>query len=196
MPTFAPPVKLALALLLLVPLTGGAPSAADARKSESSRSVDLAGAPRGSRASAIYAAVIRQLVTKEQAAGRAPKVIYVMSGVVEDAQDPLQAPPDPETPFDPRLREEVRTSLQDLAPVEFVSERRSVLAGDEAASPGRVEDEGVLVSLGPIRGSRARVEVGCSAWRDGKGAVWLTYVVQRHRGDWSVAGTTGAFAIS
>lgn len=190
-----PAVRLALALLLLVPLTGSVATAGHARSSESWRSVKLGETAHRSRASAIYAAAIRQLATKEQRATPSPKVIYVLNGVIERAQNPLQGQSDPERPFAPTLRAELRATLRDLPPLEFVDERASVLAGPAAASPGRVVSGGVLVSLGPIRGTGARAEVGCNAWKDGKGALWLTYVVERRGKAWKVT-TSGPLTIS
>jgi hypothetical protein len=154
------------------------------------------------RTVAIYASVIRQLVTKDHTFGRADpgfEVVYVLDGPVEDAEDSMKTV-DQYTPKEP-FSEEVKAGLQerlvDLPPVVFVQERSSVIAGDEGgSSPGHVIDNGVLLTLGPIVGDERRVEVGSNLWINGLAGLWATYVVERHTAAWRVTGTTGTTAIS
>jgi hypothetical protein len=156
------------------------------------------------RESAIYAAVIRQLATKDHTFGGADpgfKVVYVLDGVIEQAADPSKTANahDPQEPFADDLKDEVRSlsRLANLPPVKFVSERDSVLIGtDSGSSPGRVKNGGVLISLGPIERTRDGVHVGTSLWISGLAGRWSTYVLQQAGGTWEITGTSGPVAIS
>jgi hypothetical protein len=156
------------------------------------------------RNAAIYAAVVRQLVTKDHTfGGRDPgfKIVYVLDGVVEDAADPLKPVNtyDPQEPFPRDVKEGVRflAKSADLPPIEFVAERDSVVAGKRpGADPGHVKNDGVLISLGPIEPTGRRVEVATSLWINGLAGQWLTYVLAQKGGTWMVTGTSGPMAIS
>jgi hypothetical protein len=156
-----------------------------------------------SRSAVIYAAVVRQLVTKDHTFGGADpgfKIVYVLDGVVDDAADPSRAVSehDPKEPFPHDVKDGVRflSKLADLPPVQFVALRRSVVAGASASSPGKVKNGGVLISLGPIQPAAERVEVEASLWINGLAGTWLTYVLEQRAGTWKVTGTTGPMAIS
>jgi hypothetical protein len=163
-----------------------------------------AGTAAADRAAKIYAAVIRQLVTKDHTFGRADpgfKVVYVLDGVVEDAEDPSKPvdAQDPTHPFSHDLKGGVQilSRLGDLPPIRFVPERDPVVAGIRSgSSPGHVKNGGVLISLGPIEGNATRVRVGNSLWISGLAGQWLTYVLEQRDGDWTVRGTSGPMAIS
>jgi hypothetical protein len=161
------------------------------------------GAKSTDRSAAIYAAVVRQLVTKDHTFGGADpgfKVIYVLDGVVADAADPSKPANanDPKEPFSHDVKDGVRflSTLADLPPVEFVVSRHSAVAGASASSPGEVKNGGVLISLGPIDPDGKRVEVETSLWINGLAGQWLTYVLEQKNGSWAVTGTTGPMAIS
>lgn len=154
------------------------------------------------RETSVYAAVIRQLVTKDDTFGGADpgfKVVYVMDGVVRGAGDVdgNVDESDPAKPFSDDVKAGLRTALGDLPPIEFVSERSSVVVGTNSGkAPGHVKNEGVLISLGPIEGSGTKAEVGNSLWISGLAGQWQTYVLEARDGAWKVAGTTGPVAIS
>lgn len=155
------------------------------------------------RSAAIYAAVVRQLVTKDHTFGGADpgfKVVYVLDGVVVDAADPSKSPNahDPKEPFSHDVKDRVRflSTLAELPSVEFVASRHSVVAGASSSSPGQVKNGGVLISLGPIESDGKRVEVETSLWINGLAGQWLTYVLEQKDGSWAVTGTTGPLAIS
>jgi hypothetical protein len=167
-------LKLAVAaLLVLAPLgcslTG---KTGDERSSETGSAEQTALGPQAGRASAVYGSVIRELVTAERIFARA-RVIYVMDGAIENAADPRRYRQEPKRSFSEALKEEIATALSDVAPVRFVAEPESTVDRD-----GEVRNEGILISLGPIRPHRKRVEVGCNAWMKGKDNRWLTYVVR------------------
>ncbi len=150
------------------------------------------------RSAAIYAAVVRQLVTKDHTFGGADpgfKVVYVLDGVVADAADPSKPPnaQEPKEPFSHDVKDGVRflSTLADLPPVEFVPERASAVAGASASSPGQVKNGGVLISLGPIQPNGKSVEVETSLWINGLAGQWVTYVVEQRDGGWSVTGISG-----
>jgi hypothetical protein len=155
------------------------------------------------RSAAIYAAVVRQLVTKDHTFGGADpgfKVVYVLDGVVVDAADPSKPPSahDPKEPFSHDVKDGVSflSTLAELPPVEFVASRHSVVVGGSSSSPGQVKNSGVLISLGPIEPDGERVEVETSLWINGLAGQWLTYVLAQRNGAWKVTGTTGPMAIS
>lgn len=163
---------------------------------------DLGASAAIERRASIYAAVVRQLVTKDHTFGRTDpgfRMVYVLDGSVAGVADPSrrvtkQAPADR---FPARLKEILRLQLADLPPLEFVARRSDVVVGEEAGtSPGQVVDGGVLVTLGPIRTRRNRVTVACSLWINGLAGSWQTYVLARRGGRWIVRGTTGPMAIS
>jgi len=146
----------------------------------------------------IYAAVIRQLVTIDHTFGQADPgfgVVYVINGPVERADDPSRPIGEVKAhrPFGSRVVKGLRAALDDLPDVTFVEDRSAVVAGE---APGHVINDGVLLTLGPIRGGATRVEVGNSLWISGLAGQWLTYVLERKSGTWEVAGTTGPVAIS
>jgi hypothetical protein len=151
----------------------------------------------------IYAAVVRQLVTKDHTFGGGDpgfKVVYIVDGVVEGAEDSMKTLDelDPKRPFGHDLKDGVRflSAAADLPDVEFVPERDAVVVGAGSAGPGHVKNEGVLITLGPIEGSGKRVEVGNSLWINGLAGQWLTYVLELQDDVWRITGTTGTVAIS
>jgi hypothetical protein len=190
-----------VALLLLVPLGCGseanAPdSAGPASQPEGTAATGLV------RETLVYAAVIRQLVTKDHTFGGADpgfKVVYVMDGAVAGVGDVEGnvGESDPAEPFSDDVKAGLVRALEDLPPIEFVSERAAVIAGTNSNDPiGHVKNKGVLISLGPIEGTGTKVEVGNSLWISGLAGLWQTYVLKARDGVWKVSGTTGPVAIS
>lgn len=166
--------------------------------------------PRVERTVSVYASVIRQLVTKDHGYGGADPgfgVVYVIDGIVEGAEDSGRpvGEPKPEKQFGRRVKEGLRKALAGLPPIKFVNDLNSVLPGKPPSfsrycsmdpASCRVTNDGVLLTLGPIRGGATRVEVGSSLWIDLLAGRWGTYVVERQGEGWAVVGTTGAIAIS
>jgi hypothetical protein len=166
--------------------------------------------PRVERTVEVYASVIRQLVTKDHGYGGADPgfgVVYVIDGIVEGAQNPGRpvGEPKPEKPFGHRAKKGLRKALADLPPIKFVDDVNSVLPGEPPSfsrycstrpASCRVINNGVLVTLGPIGGDRARVEVGNNLWINLLAGRWGTYVLERRGGSWEVTGTTGPEVIS
>jgi hypothetical protein len=154
------------------------------------------------REAAIYSAVIRQLVMKNNTFGSAPtsfKVVYVLDRPIESAADPEAhvSGGNSQEAFSESLKAAVRTRLTDLPPVKFVRTRSSVVVGEKAhSSPGHVRTGGVLITLGPIRGDEGKVRVANSWWMNGLAAQWLTYVLDRQGAGWKVTGISGPIAIS
>jgi len=154
------------------------------------------------REAAIYSAVIRQLVMKNNTFGSAPtsfKVVYVLDRPIESAADPEAqvSGGSSQEAFSESLKAAVRTRLTDLPPVKFVRTRSSVVVGEKAhSSPGHVRAGGVLITLGPIRGDEGKVRVANSWWMNGLAAQWLTYVLDRQGAGWKVTGISGPIAIS
>jgi hypothetical protein len=193
-------VALALALLLVPLGCGGSAGEPGPTNAEGgSRAESSAGS--GPRTAAIYASVIRQLVTKDHTFGGGDpgfKVIYVMDGVIDGAGDlDGHVAESAKEPFSPTIKAELKRALSDLPPVEFVATRDAVVIGTKAgAAPGHVRNGGVLISLGPIAGGGTKVEVGNSLWISGLAGQWLTYVLESRDEAWRVVGTTGPVAIS
>lgn len=195
--------RFALALILiLTPLGCGSEANEPDSASPGSQPEGTDSAGQLPRETAVYAAVIRQLVTKDHTFGGGDpgfKIVYVMDGVVAGAGkiDGNVDESDPGQPFGDDAKAGLRTTLGDLPPVEFVSERSSVVVGTNSGkAPGHVKNEGVLISLGPIEGSGTKAEVGNSLWINGLAGQWQTYVLEARDGAWKVTGTTGPVAIS
>jgi hypothetical protein len=147
------------------------------------------------RTVAIYASVIRQLVTKDHTFGGADpgfKAVYVIDGPVKGAGDPYTTVDAlvSETPFGPDVKEGLRTALAELPPLTFVQDRRSVITA------GHVINHGVLLTLGPILGAGPDVKVSNNLWIGNVGGQWLTYVLKKAGAGWKVMGTDGPVAIS
>jgi hypothetical protein len=156
------------------------------------------GAATTERTVAVYASVIRRLITKDHTFGGSNpgfKEIYVMDGPVRGAGDP-DSPWDalrPETPFNAAVKEGLRNQLADLPPLTFVQDRDSVVTG---AEPGHVINDGVLLTLGPIVPAGDDLKVPNSLWISGVAGQWLTYVLEQGDTGWTIIGTDGPVAIS
>lgn len=154
------------------------------------------------RKAAIYSAVIRQLVKKDNTFGSAPspfKAVYILDRPSKGAADPDAevAGASSREPFSEELKSAVRARLADLPPVRFVRTRSSVVVGEKAhSSPGHVRAGGVLITLGPIVGDEGKVRVANSWWMNGLSGQWLTYVLGRQETGWEVTGISGPIAIS
>jgi hypothetical protein len=145
----------------------------------------------------IYAAVIRQLVTEDHTFGDSPSPfehVYVVDGAVDDAADPMRRESAPEEPFNREVKEGLKEELNDLPPVDFVSDPDSVRDGKSGIKG--VKNDGVIITLGAIAGDGEEVEVGNSLWCSIGCGQWLTYVVELQDGQWEVTGTTGPSSIS
>jgi hypothetical protein len=148
---------------------------------------------------AIYAAVIRQLVTKDHTFGEEGpglEVVYVLDRPVDTAGYPDMgtAREREGEPFSEDLRARLRAALSDLPPIEFVSDRDEVVV-EEDGFPTVKGGDG-LVTLGPIPEQGRRLDVPASLYFTGLAGTWLTYVVEGSGGEWRVTGTTGPVAIS
>jgi hypothetical protein len=148
----------------------------------------------------IYAAVIRQLVTKDHTFGGADprfRSIYVIDGAVEGAGDPMTAMNRhrSDQPFSHDTQDGIRflSTAAELPRVQFVPNSAAVVVGEGL---GHVENHGVLISLGPIKGDGRRLKVGTRLWISGLAGQGLTYVLTSNDGVWEVSGTTGPRAIS
>jgi hypothetical protein len=151
------------------------------------------------RTAAIYAAVVRQLITRDHTFGSAPppfKRVYIIDGAVANASDPgLPARGKARGRFPAGLKSRVVSRLTDLPPIEFVIDDRDVVV-DRNKCP-RVKADGVLVTLGPISSGARRVAVPSGLFFACLGGQWLTYVLERRKdGEWNIVGTKGPVAIS
>jgi hypothetical protein len=191
--------RIALALLALALLGCGGAANESSNLGRLPERTTLGAQP--SRTAAIYASVLRQLVTKDHTFGHGDpgfKVVYVMDGVMEGVGGlGGSVPVRPTEPFSGTVKAQLHEALADLAPLRFVNRRRSAVVGTAGgSSPGHVKNSGVLISLGQIEGEGNRVEVGNSLFISGLAGQWLTYVVEKREGAWKVKGTTGPVAIS
>jgi hypothetical protein len=179
----------ALGLASLVTVTGcawlGAPHLGGSEPSQAEN-----------RKAAIFAAVVRQLVTRDHTYGQsAPRcdAVYVLDGPVPRVSKLRRPGRRPARPFSDDLKSVIAASLEDLPPVSFVD---SIAEAFPDSMARVVKGREVMVLLGPIRGDALRAEVGASLWIDGWAATWLTYVVQLRGGEWRFTGTTGPIAIA
>ena len=138
----------------------------------------------------VYAAVIRHLVEAEAAE---PGFIFILDRAVGAAADP-DAASESGTPISREVQDRVREELAHLGTVKFVSRRRDVVG--PVAQGGRVRNEGVLLTLGPVGSGADRVEVPASTYTGNLGGTWQTLVLRRYGLRWRVEGTTGPVAVS
>lgn len=179
--------KLLLAGLFALTACGGATSPRPAASPASD--------PETERTAAIYAAAIRQMTTTSDASfGKHPDfpVIYVVDRVDPRAGDPEDLKKEGE-PLSEDVKEAILEELADL-PIEFISDEDEVVVPVEDG--GGVEDDGVVVTVGPIEGDENRVEVGTSLYAGPLAGTWLTYEIQGSGTEWEVTGTIGPIAIS
>jgi hypothetical protein len=145
------------------------------------------------RRAAIYAAVIRQLVTKDHTFGGGPssfKRVFIADGVVRNAADP-QVGRRPARPFSPAVKGGILRALRDLPPIRFVADPDKVIVNCQ------VERGGALISLGAVREGRGDTGTVANGLFFGcLGGQWLTYVLEPVRDGWRVSGTKGPVAIS
>jgi hypothetical protein len=144
------------------------------------------------RTVAIYSAVVEHMVTEEGQASGFP-VVYVLDHIVEGASDP-EGTTGVVRDVPAEIRAGIQRSLDGVAPVEFVSDRDSVIGPPGAGD--RVEGGGILLTLGPIQGEGDRVEVPASSYLGNLAATWQTWVVELSGERWRVTGTSGPVAIS
>jgi hypothetical protein len=154
------------------------------------------------QASEVYAAVIRQLVMRDDTFGGSNphfKRVFILDAAVPGAGDPnrnLERPSD-DKPLSSEVKHEMLRLLKDLPRVKFVSRRASVISHGTAGDPlGRVIHGGVLITLGPIERTPDGVQVPNNLWVSGLAGQWLTYVLEERGSDWQISGTTGTAAIS
>lgn len=141
-----------------------------------------------------YAAVIRQLVAADGGPRNSSnRVIYVVDGAVPSAGDPMASTAPADQRFDAAVKAELRATLTDLPLLRFVARRDDVVTGTPT---GHVIDDGVLLTLGPVRPHGAQFEVASNSWADGRTGRWSTYLLDHTRTGWRVVGTTGRVAIS
>ena len=189
--------RLAVAASLLVIGATACGQAAPSAAPLQELSANTARAQRLERTASIDAAVIRELVTKEltnNPDGSPFRTVFVIDGAEADAATTLGSldTRSHQHPFGPRLKRGVCRLLRDLPPLKFIDHPSSVIIGNP---PGRVNN-GVLVTLGPIRGGATGAEIRASIWNNGLDAKWLTYVVMLRAGHWQIAGTTGPIAVA
>jgi hypothetical protein len=150
------------------------------------------------RTSAIYAAVIRQLVTKDHTFGSGPtpfERVFVLDGPVVDFDYALAGRVRPSKPFSLALKLQILEALRDLPPVRFVNNPDAVLV-DRRGCP-QVRGRGVLISLGPIAKARGEAAtVANSLFIACLGGQWLTYVLEPRAGRWRVVDTNGPVVVS
>jgi hypothetical protein len=152
---------------------------------------------RQSRNALVYAAVIRQLVTKDHGFGGGPspyRRVYVLDGAVPGAANVMRLVDQARKPFGVGVRRQITANLKRLPPVAFIEARGAVIAG---SAPGHVVHRGVLVTLGPIRWVNDHTAlVANNRWATGLNGQWLTYNVKLGDSGWKVAGVVGGVAIS
>jgi hypothetical protein len=192
-------MRVALALFVLLAAVGC--GATDSVETAASPPEGTA-ASADQRNAAIYSAVIRQILMKDNTFGSTPtpvKVVYVLNRPIVGAADPEAqvTSGSSQEAFSETLNRAVRARLVELPPVKFVPTRNSVVVGDKAgSSPGHVRAGGVLITLGPIVGDEGKVRVANSWWMNGLSGQWLTYVLAQQEPGWEVTGIDGPIAIS
>ncbi len=152
-----------------------------------------------SERAAIYLSVLRRYLTSGENSfpGFDFPVVYVLD-VADSAQtdtfgSTATARREPITAAEQRA---IVTGLADVATVQFVADRDSVIETKDQCA--QVRGGGILIILAPPAGDATRVEVGIHGFVACLGATWMTYVVERtggRPGPWT-AGTTGPMAVA
>jgi hypothetical protein len=177
-----------IGLALLASSACGGSSGASTPQASGSRATQ----PRPSQAAGVYAAVIRQLVTRDHGFGGAPspyRHVYVLDGVVPSAANPNRLVEQPAKPFPVGFDRQLAAALPGLPSLSFVRSRDLAIAG---AEPGHVVHRGVLISLGRIEWVDGRTaRVGNNRWGSGLNGQWLTYTVKYDQASWRVVGVSG-----
>jgi hypothetical protein len=145
----------------------------------------------------IYAAVIRRLVTRDHTYGSAEspfKHVYVVDGAIPGAGSVRVGLGPAPQPFPDDVKVAIAERLEDLPPLDFITNPDSVRLGPEGISG--VRNRGVIISLGPLEEVQEEIEVSTGLWCGGTCGQWLTYVLTRQGDRWKITGTTGPYAIS
>jgi hypothetical protein len=176
--------------------TGGAPAAppgpAAPGGAPDPQAAPAAAAP--DRRTEIFIAVLRQYLQADTSFPPGTfRVVFVLDHTQVGADDPFRSensPPGPKI----KGQEAIVSALADIAPVQFVPTRASVIEHEDTCAT--VRDEGILVTLSEPEGGGDAVEVPINGYVACLGATWLTYVVKHANDAWQVTGTTGTMGIS
>lgn len=153
-------------------------------------------APSSTDEAAIYATIIRQLVTIDDTFGGTlnPAHIYILRQTDDRAGDPASATGESQI-LGTNLQSEIRNQLADLdAEITWVDNREAVPINSET---GAIDDNGVIITLGNIQWQEATtVYVPASIYIASLAAGGQTYVLELIDGTWTITGKTGAQWIS
>lgn len=145
---------------------------------------------------AIYAIVIRQLVTVDDTFGGTlnPSHIYILRQTNDQAGDP-GSPSDASRILDVELQDKINAHLTDLATeITWVDSRDAVPFNSET---GAIAANGVLITLGNVqRQTENVVHVPGSIYIANLAAGGQTYVLERVDEAWVITGNTGVQWIS
>jgi hypothetical protein len=166
---------------------GGAPTGSD---------LDRVAAPPESlnRDTRIFIAVLRRyLATDTSFPPGSFDVVFVLDHTEVGVDDPFRSE---DAGSGPAITEQraIIAALADLAKVEFVPTRKSVIRHQDNCAV--VRDGGILITLSRPEGTGDEVRVPIFGYVACLGATWLTYVVARSGPEWEVTGTTGTMGIS
>jgi hypothetical protein len=155
--------------------------------------LDEVGDARTGRTSAIYAAVIHRLVTKDHTVYE-EATPFERAFVVTTAGAPYVRSESPPRPFFPAVEHEILVALRDLPSVRLVAHPDTAMVDEKSCRGARVKRGAALITLGPIKRSRGRavtVRTGLIVGCLGKNGQWLTFVLEPKDGSWRVVGTKG-----
>jgi hypothetical protein len=182
-------------LLLLVPLL--AVTACGTRHAGVAAPAPASASPAGSGVDPeLYVAVLRRYLgtPSENSFGQAPRPAYVLDRADPRAADPMRTMgPGTGAAMTVDDQRRIAAAVRDLAEVRFVGSPDEVVVREGCV---HVRDGGILIVLGSPAGGPDRVDVGINGFVACEGATWLTYVVERSQGGWTVTGTTGPMAIA
>jgi len=151
------------------------------------------GDARTGRTSAIYAAVIHRLLTRDHTVYE-EATPFERVFVVRTAGAPYVQTESPPRPFSPAVEREILAALGNLPSVRLVAHPDPAIVDETSCGGARVRRGAALVSLGPIkqaRGGTITVATGLIVGCLGKNGQWLTYVLEPKDGSWRVVGTKG-----
>lgn len=152
----------------------------------------------GAAQDGVYAAAVAHFLSSDgnsYGRHRFPRA-FVLDHLSRGAADPL-GPSTPATgePIAAEERNRIVAAVGPDVDVEFVPSRRDAMAtAEECAS---IRDGGIYIAVEPATSTAGdRAEVGIHGFVACDGAEWLTYVLRRQDGQWTVTGTTGTMSIA
>ena len=152
------------------------------------------GPDRATAESTIHAAVVRQLVEFDNTFGPDHRFteLLILDHVDTHAGDPTRQG-QPGASLTDGQRSAIRSTVEHLAPVTFISNRDNYIRRDvlQPTIPGSA-----IITVAPVEFDNKGATVGTELWCGGTCGLWLTYRLAEEPDGWTVTGREGPWSIS